>query len=70
MVVVPAVAPVTVPEVPTVATAVLLLDHTPPGVASVSSTVLLVQMVAVDGKIGDPPEFTVTVLVAAQPPIV
>jgi hypothetical protein len=36
---VPAATPVTTPEVPTVATAVLLLLHVPPGVASVNEVV-------------------------------
>ncbi len=63
--VVPALRPETVPEVPTVATAVALLDHTPPGDASDNAMVVpahnTLAPVMADVAV------TVTVLVTVQP---
>src|ERR1019366_9069008 len=64
---VPGAMPETTPVLPTVATAVLLLLHVPPGVASVSVVVLPAQTVAVPVT-DDGNAFTVTVAEAVQPP--
>ena len=67
MVLVPTATPVTIPVPPTVATAVLLLVHVPPPVASVSAAVPPRQMLTAPvGMIGDA-AFTVTIVVALQP---
>ena len=62
----PCETPVTTPAIPTVATAVLLLLHTPPVVTSLSVVVLPAQTVGVPviaaGVTGN--EFTVTIFVA------
>lgn len=67
MVAVPAVTPVTMPLVPTEATALLPLLHAPPVVALVNVTVLPAQVAGDDGVIADTPEMTVTLLVTMQP---
>lgn len=63
----PEVTPVATPPVPTEATLLLLLVHTPPVVALVSDTVLPVQATGDDGDIADTPETTVTLFVTTQP---
>jgi hypothetical protein len=65
----PAVTPVTTPAPLTVAFA-LLLDHTPPVVASVRLMVLPVQTVEVAGTMATGAVLTVTISVAEQVPIV
>ena len=68
MVTLPTVIPVTVPVVePIVATAVLLLLHTPPPTASLNVTVPLTHIVDDNGEIATGVGLTVTTLVATQP---
>ena len=66
---VPTVTPLTIPVLPTVATAVLELVQTPPPVASVNGDVVPWQIV-VDPPIAAGWVFTVTVVVDTQLPIV
>lgn len=70
MVAVPAAIPVTIPvRLPTVATGILLLVHTPPGLASDSVTVVPEHIfTGVDGVIADGGAFTVTVAVTKHVP--
>ena len=67
---VPALRPVTIPEVLTVPTAVLVLLHTPPAVASLRDVVAPVHAVAVPetGAGAAGVVFTVTSTVAARVP--
>ncbi len=67
---VPAVTPVTVPEVFTVATAVFVLLHVPPGTPSVNEIVLPIQSEPPAGEIGPAPGLTVTVAVEIHVPLV
>jgi hypothetical protein len=68
MVLVPADTPYTTPEVPTVATAVLLLLHDPPEVTSLSVVVIEADSVVMPViALTDGAAFTVTVSAAMQP---
>lgn len=67
----PEVIAVTVPEVPIVATAVLLLLQVPPGVPLLNEAVPPAQRITgVDGRIAVGVVFTVTVAVTEQVPMV
>ena len=67
---VPAVIPVTVPVLPTVATPVAPLLHVPPGVGSVSDAVAPTQILTVPGLMAEGLGLTVTVAVTKQVPVV
>ena len=70
MAAVPVAIAVTVPEVPIVATAVLLLLQVPPGVPLLNEAVPPAQRITgVDGRIAVGVVFTVTVAVTEQVPM-